>query len=171
MSFEPHINATTCKALKILGFVIRNTKIFSSASSLRSLYFALVRSVLEYGGIVWYPYLAKDQLRIERVQNKFLSYISYILKIQHPQHDYSLIRKSLNIPTLFSRRIEADRCFITSLLNGTLDVPDFHSKISFCVPTHHTRDHSLFHIPSHSTSYGNNHSFHRMLRLANSHLF
>ena len=60
---------------------------------------------------------------------------------------------------------------VTSLLNGTLDVQDLLSEISFRVPTHHTRDHYLFHIPSHSTSYGNNHSLHRMLCLANSYLF
>lgn len=58
---------------------------FSSDSSLCYLYFALVRSTLECDGIVWYPYLATNQLKIERLQNNFLSYISFILKIEHPQ--------------------------------------------------------------------------------------
>ncbi|KAF0762629.1 Uncharacterized protein FWK35_00008237 [Aphis craccivora] len=88
-TFEHHIYVTVGRALKIPGFLKRNTTLFTSAIFLRSLYFSLVRSVLEYGSVVWYPYQAKDQLRLERVQNRFLSYAAFILKIDHPPHDPS----------------------------------------------------------------------------------
>jgi len=81
LDFNHHINVTTCKALKDLGLIIRNTKMFSSVHCLRTLYLSLVRPILEYGMVVWHPYLAKDQLRLERVQNRFLSYVSFLLKI------------------------------------------------------------------------------------------
>lgn len=123
LSFEHHINVTTRRALNILGFVMRSTKSFSSAPSLCSLFFALIRSVLKYGVIIWHPYLGMDQMRIERIQNKFLSNLSRILKLDRPQLDYSLIRDYLNIPTLSSRhgRIEVDRCFLTSVRNGPMN--------------------------------------------------
>lgn len=81
LSFKYHINVTICKALKISDFMKRNTKMFSSASSFRFLYFFLVRSVLKYGVIVEYPYLTKNQLRIKPIQNEFLSYISHVFTL------------------------------------------------------------------------------------------
>jgi hypothetical protein len=67
-----------------MGFIERNTSMFKSANCLRTLYFALVRSILEYGVIIWHPNLAKDVIRLERVQNRFLSYAAYLLEIDHP---------------------------------------------------------------------------------------
>lgn len=167
LSFDNHINIIIGRALKVLGFIKRNTKLFTSVPCLRSLYFSLVRSILEYGIVVWQPYLARDQLRIERVQNRFLSYAAYIINISHPLHDYNLIRTSLNIPTLSSRRLDADIHFISSLLNGSIDAPDLLSSISFRVPVYPTRNHSLYYVPSHRTNYNHNHPIHRMLRLLN----
>jgi hypothetical protein len=165
--FEQHINITVGRTLKVLGFIKCNTSLFTSPTCLRSLYFSLVRSILEYGTVVWHSYLAKDQLRLERVQNRFLSYAAFLLKIVHPPHDYSSIRSSLNILLLSSRRIEADLSFVTSLLNGTVDAPDLLSSISFRVPVHYTRNHSLYLVPSHRFNYSHNHPLHRMLRLLN----
>lgn len=51
----------------------------------RSLFFALVRSVLECDMMIWHPYLAKDHLHIERVKNKFLLYLSRLLRMAHSQ--------------------------------------------------------------------------------------
>jgi hypothetical protein len=84
LSFQNHINITIGKALKVLGFIKRNITNFTSIPCLRVLYFTLVRSILEYGMVVWHPYLAKDQLRLDRVQNHFLAYVAFLLKIPHP---------------------------------------------------------------------------------------
>jgi len=167
LSFENHINITIGRALKVLGFIKRNTRLFTSIPCLRALYFSLVRSTLEYGIVVWQPYLARDQLRIERVQNRFLAYTAYILNISHPLHDYSTIRSSLNVSTLSSRRFDADINFISALLNGSIDAPDLLSSVSFRIPVYPTRNHSLYYVPSHRTNYNHNHPIHRMLRLLN----
>lgn len=81
LNFEHHINVTVGKALKVLGFTKRYTKQYSFAHCLCTLYFSLVSSILEYGVVVWHPYLAKDELRLERVQNRFLSYIAHIMGV------------------------------------------------------------------------------------------
>lgn len=93
--FDHHINTTIGRALKILGFIkCNNTTLFTPIICLRSLYFSLEKSIvsiLEYNIVKWQPYLAKDQLCIERVQKWFFSYVDSVLKIPHPLHDYSYI--------------------------------------------------------------------------------
>jgi hypothetical protein len=164
LCFSHHIETTVGRALKVIGFIKRNTKHFSSANCLRSLYISLARSLLEYGVVIWHPYLAKDQLRLERVQNKFLAYAAFVLKLPDPCHDYSYIREVLNIQSLHSRRSNTDYNFIMALLNGLLDAPDILSDISFRVPSYNTRNQGQFYIPTHSTLYGHNNPIHRMLR-------
>jgi len=115
----------------------------------------------------WQPYLVKDQLRLERVKNKFLNFIAFKMKIYHENHDYSGIRQVLNISTLTSRRAKADLDFLNSILNGSLDVPDLLAAIPFRVPSHSSRNQSQFYVLSHNTSYGHNHTLHRMLRATN----
>lgn len=53
--------------------------------------------------MVWYPYLAKDQHRLERIKNRFLSFAAYILKFSVPNYDYEQLRNLLNIYYLSSR--------------------------------------------------------------------
>lgn len=50
-------------------------------------------------------------LRIECIRNRFLTYIDYVLKLDHPPYDNSIISTPLNIQTLFYLRIEADQSF------------------------------------------------------------
>lgn len=75
---------------------------FNSFVYLRTLYFTLVRPVLEYGGHCLY--LGRTCI-IRLVQNKFLSRFASIFNIgDHPRHGYSFMRNMLNILTLSSRR-------------------------------------------------------------------
>ncbi|VVC28512.1 Hypothetical protein CINCED_3A025380 [Cinara cedri] len=137
------------RALKVLGFVKLNKVFFTFLKCLCILYFSLVRSIFKYGVVVWSPYLAKDQLRLEHVQHRFLFYATYILKIDHPPHDYFLILNTLKIPLLSSRRLDADLAFIAHLLNGSFDVPDLLATISFRIPSYGTGSHRLFHVSTH----------------------
>lgn len=51
----------------------------------------MMHSILEYGVVIWHPYLFNDILRIERVQNKFLAFAAFKLNIPISSHDYALI--------------------------------------------------------------------------------
>lgn len=81
-----------------MGFIKHNTSMFRCINCLRIFYFALVRSILENGSVIWHPYLGKGVIRLERLQNRFLTYAAYLLSIEHPLYDYSLIHSNLNIP-------------------------------------------------------------------------
>lgn len=55
--FKLHINAVTCKAFKMLGFVIRLTKAFEKVRAIiRIIYKALILPILLYGYVVWSLY-------------------------------------------------------------------------------------------------------------------
>lgn len=66
-------------------------------------------------------YLAKYQLlRIELAQNEFLSYAAHLQKIEHPTRNYSLANQEF-----LSTRPPIPK-FVSSLLNGTIDVSASH---------------------------------------------
>ncbi|CAI6352586.1 unnamed protein product [Macrosiphum euphorbiae] len=156
LSFTAHIQSITIKASRSLGFIIRNTRDFNNIVSLKTLYFALVRSVLEYCSILWNPYQLVWINKIERVQNKFLRFIN--TKIPNNciiiDHCYEPLRRLVNINSLSSRRLYFDVIFIYKILHGTIKDSFLLSQINLSVPTFNSRSRPTFHIPSHKTLYG-----------------
>jgi len=102
-NFRPHIDYMTTKAFRVLGFIIRHSSNFSSTNCLLALYYALVRSVIEYRSVVWSPYTAVDICRINRVQNSFMRFAGHCLNITHPPHDYGPISQALRLDSLLVR--------------------------------------------------------------------
>lgn len=154
LCFILHIDMLVNRSLEVLGFIIRYTKLFKFVSCICTLYFFLVRSLLDYGSIVWQPYLDKDQLRLERVQNKCFNFIALKKNIYHEPHDYSINRQVLNILTLASQHDKADLDFLDSILNGSQDVPELMAAIPYRVSSHSSRYQSQFYVPTHNTCYG-----------------
>ena len=62
--------------IKKLGMLKRTTCNFTDISVLFSLFNSLVRPILEYNCVVWNPYNISLILTIEKIQNKFVRYIS-----------------------------------------------------------------------------------------------
>jgi len=62
--------------------------------------------------LIYLPYLVKEQIRLERVQNKLLNYIAFKMNIHHVPHDYCKTG-----PKYFfaSRRVKADLDFLFSV--------------------------------------------------------
>ncbi|VEN35101.1 unnamed protein product [Callosobruchus maculatus] len=106
MSFAPHIESTVSSANRMLGFVIRNGRQFS-ISVLKLLYTSYVRSKLEYGVLIWYPYYVTHISQIERVQRKFLKYLYFKKFGVFPERgfDYSILLNEAKIISLNKRRI------------------------------------------------------------------
>jgi len=77
LSPRSHITSITCKAFKLLGYIRRVSSEFKLKNSLKSLYCALVRPILEYGSVVWDPHCSDLGHQLEGVQRKFLNYASY----------------------------------------------------------------------------------------------
>lgn len=57
LNFQEHIECTVKKSLRVLGYVMRHSSEFKNLDSLKLLYCALVRSILEYiSSPLWSPY-------------------------------------------------------------------------------------------------------------------
>jgi hypothetical protein len=121
LDFRPHIDHVVGKAVRILSFIRWHSVSFNTSKCLSLLYWALVRSVLEYSHIVWSPFTVGDILRVDRVQNRFLNNAGYCLNISHPPHDYEPINEILCLESLSARRQTYSYRFISGLLNGNID--------------------------------------------------
>ena len=137
LCFAQHVAVTTAKAYAVLGFIKRNTQQFDDIYCLKSLYCALVRSILEYGVLVWSPYYAVQINRIERIQRQFVRYALRMLPWEDPirlppyEHRCALIQ----LPTLANRRSLLQRLFIFDLLGNNIDSTELLKRVHFNVPS------------------------------------
>jgi hypothetical protein len=167
LKFYPHIESSSSKALKILGYVKRVCIQFKLITLIKLLYCALVRSVLEYGSVLFDPHVISHSYILERVQRKFLNFAGHILKIPHQPHDYSPVHSSLQLSSLADKRIQANSTFLTKLLSGKIDSPDLLSGIHFKILSVDTRFNHPFYIPVCKTNYAANDPLIRIMRIAN----
>jgi len=149
----------------------RHTKQFNSAPCIITLYSALIRSILDYGSTIWNPYLKTETKLIERVQNRFLSYAGFLLKIEHPQHSYQPVMDALNLLSLEDRRLIADPIFLLKLIQGKFDAPRLLERISLRVPSANTRSTDSFHIPTSRSNFLSNDPLVRAMRSLNNNDF
>ncbi|XP_008190178.1 uncharacterized protein LOC103312002 [Acyrthosiphon pisum] len=112
---------------------------------------------------------ADDLKLFKKIDNlrRFLSYAAFVLKINHPPHDYFLVVQELSLISLADRRVNANIEFLNKLVDGRIDAPSLLSIVNFKVPSRTTRYHAPFVVPAHTTNYGRNNPLDRMMRLAN----
>ena len=111
LSWNAHVDKISSKANKILGLVKRTCRGLNNATTLRTLYCALVRSHLDYCTVVWSPRCVDKLERIQRRATKL------ILKTDN---EYDTRRERLNLLSLFVW------CFVVvffyKILNGYINI-------------------------------------------------
>lgn len=156
LRFTNHIAVTTAKAYAMLGFLRRNTANFDNVHALKSLYCALVRSVLEYGIQVWAPHHNVHINRIENVQKRFIRYALRNLPwndpVQLPPYEQrcALIR----LQPLASRRVMLQRLFVFDIIQSNIDCSSLLEHVRLHAPVRQVRNRQLLWIPGHRTDYG-----------------
>lgn len=141
LTFVDHINNIVNSANKMLGFVIRNTKSFTNTAALKSIYFAMVRSKLEYCSIIWAPFYACHTINIERVHRKFLKFLYFRTHRVFPVqgYDQNLLLTEFNMESLKKRRFLSSIRFLHGLLHGVIDSIELVSLIQFHVKRNNAR--------------------------------
>jgi len=141
LTFNNHINAIICKARSMLGFIKRWSIEFKDPYTPKLLFTALVRPLLEYASPVWCPSYAVHSDAIESVQKQFLLFalrgLPWDPSLSLPPYEHRL--KLIRLPTLKSRRIVANICFIFKLINGNIFSSSLLSRLNFNVPTRSQR--------------------------------
>lgn len=148
-SFIPHIDLTISIALKMLGFICRNCNSFTDEDALKSLYFALVRSRLDYAAIVWQPLSDCHKFALERVQRKFLKFLTFRKTGTYPPRGYDnqLLLREFSMTSLETRRGVLGVTFLHKLLNNKIDCPELFRFIRFYVPQYRARHVPMFSLP------------------------
>lgn len=120
LSFNLHYNDIICRANRQLGFVLKVTANFKDPLCLRSLYCALVRSILEFGSEIWTPYHSSGIIRMESIRRKFIRHPLRSLPWRDPTNlppycDRCLL---LGIDNLETRRNVSQAVFVAKLINN-----------------------------------------------------
>jgi hypothetical protein len=136
LSFVDHINSITSTAFKNLGYIYRNCKSFRDIACWKLLFFAFVRSKLEYGSLIWYPIYKVHINRVESVQRRFLKFLIFLEEGNYPIQgiDQAVLLQRFNMYSLGVRRIVASVKFLHDLLHNCLDCPPLLDYINFYVP-------------------------------------
>lgn len=156
LSFSEHIMNITKSASKCLGFVIRQSREFTNISTMSVLYYAFVRSKLEYASLVWFPHYLYLNLYLEKVQKRFLKYLSFRIDGIYPPRgtDYGTLLARFNIVPLQERRETNSAKFLCALLKNQVDCQEMLNKINIYVPPRPSRCSKTFWIPRSRTNIG-----------------
>ena len=149
LTFNGHIDKISHEAYRNLGFVCRLAKDFKMRSTLISLYYAYVRSKMEYASAVWNPLHSSQNIsKLERIQSKFLRIMMLKETGFYPKFDScKTLTTNYNISSLEQRRQLKDIQFLYALLNNEIDCTDLVSQVKLIVPSNLTRhsNNKLFH--------------------------
>ncbi|XP_058449397.1 uncharacterized protein LOC131429340 [Malaya genurostris] len=170
LSFRDHYSHIIAQANRNLGFIFKIAKEFSDPYCLRSLYFTLVRSVLEASSVIWCPYADVWINRIESIQAKFLRYALRSLPWRNPTElpPYTDRCRLLGMDTLSKRRNISRAVFIGKLLMGQIDAPNILSQVNINVPPRTLRSRNFLRLDYQRTDYGQNEPIRGMCNSFNS---
>jgi len=155
------------KSYKMLGFINRNTNDFNYITCLKTLYYSLVRSILEFGSLIWSSDYSTYKSDLDNLQFKFLKRIAHVICYNLSHCSVKHLQDSIEVHYLEVRRNLADIMFIFDILNGFVICPEILALINFRIPRKSTRNLDLFKIPFYKTNIGTNSFLPRVLFLAN----
>lgn len=169
LRFNKHISIITAKAWSTLGFIRRHAADFTDIHALKTLFCALVRSILEYAAPVWSPYHLTQNIQMERVQKCFVRFALRHLPWRDPENlpCYPDRCKLIGLDILSARRVKLQQLFIFDVISGNMACPSILAEIPLYVPPRALRSVPFLAIPAHSTTYGQNNPFTSCLRVFN----
>ena len=122
LKWPSHINKFCNKANSTLGFIRRNLK-HCNKHFKETAYISLVRSVLDYSGTVWDPYLQKDINRIENIQRRAAR---FVFKDYRRTSSVTSMMKDLGWKPLVERRREQRLVLLYKIVNDLVAIPTEH---------------------------------------------
>ena len=116
LKWSSHITKITKKATTTLNFLRRNLKNFPQECR-KTAYISLVRSILDYGSIVWDPYLKQDIEKLERVQKQAARFITGDYRTREEGCVTGMLQ-SLELSSLENRRSSNRLIFMYKVVEG-----------------------------------------------------
>ena len=116
LSFDAHIQKAISRANQVLG-LIRRAFTYIDKQMFLNLYKAMVRPLLEYGNLIWCPYLKRQSAAIERVQRRATKILPACKDMTYTER-----MNYLNLPSLKARRLRGDLIEMYKIYNGLTDI-------------------------------------------------
>lgn len=167
LSFTDHYDCIISKANKAMGFIFRTIKPLRNPSSILTLFFALVRSIVEYCSVIWSPFYKTHIDRIEAIQRRFLRYLSAKFGLRRKLSNYEARLEHFKVSTLQSRRNVASLSTLYKIINSVWDAEDLLGHFSFNT-VGSKRTQKLFSIPLCRNNVSHNNPVFQMCRTYNS---
>lgn len=147
MSFTEHITTKIQDAMKVMGFIVRNSRNFSVEVCLR-LFDALVLPRIEYGSVIWSPLYNVWIDSIEGVQRRFLKHMYFRRYGHYPERgcDDEYLLGIFNRMSLRDRRTKTCLCYLFKILKGGIDAPDILGQLPFAVQQVSLRSSKTFYL-------------------------
>ena len=118
LGWSTHIDKIAKKANSTIGFLRRNLRNCSTMCRQKA-YLALVRSVLEYGAVVWDPHLQQDIDALERVQRRGVRFVTGDYKSRTPGCVTAMLSNQ-KLDTLQERRRQLRLTFLFKITAGKI---------------------------------------------------
>ena len=112
LKFNKHVLNVVNRCKKLTGLVRRSFRFMNKILFLQ-LYKSLIRSIVDYGIVVWYPTSKKNIQLIENIQKRATKIVPEIRG-----YSYEERLRALNLPTLLYRRQRYDLIQIFKVING-----------------------------------------------------
>ena len=116
LSFDQHIYKVVNKANQIMGLIKRSFDYLDKETFIK-LYKALVRPHLEYGNVIWHPWLKRQSIALERVQRRATKTLTQCKDMTYLQR-----LSYLNLPSLKGRRLRGDLIETYKILNSYIEI-------------------------------------------------
>lgn len=171
LQFKSHINAIVSKATSTLGFVKRFCYDFRDINTLKSLYYALVQSILEYCSVVWHPYHNVFKKLIESVLKQFTMFT--LRDYPDPNNDFrtemSYLQRlsKLEMQTSQRRRISSLLMFFFDAMNRYIHAPLIWNEFIVNESAYVRPRTEAFRIKNRTLRNDSINSFNQMCKLAN----
>ena len=169
LSFNNHIDYVITTSLKTMGFIIRSTKGMNNIVALKSLYYGLVRSRLEYGTVIWNPQYKNNKLKLENIQRKFVKHLHFKQLGTYPTRNtqQSILLEMFDIKSLYYRRTRYFLSFLYNVVNNNIDCQCLLSQICLHVPRFNARQSEFFKIKFARTNLGRRTPLNNMVKVFN----
>ena len=151
-----------------MGMVIRHSKNFKNTESLLVLFYALVRSHLDFVSTIWHPKKKTHIKSLERIQKRFLRFLYFR---DFGYYDYSISYSELvlgyRLISLEVRRDLALMLLLRDILTNEFESPYLLEKINIYAPSRNYRTQDLFQVATYRTEQGGSLPLNRCMGLYN----
>ena len=116
LKFDKHISLTVNRANRLVGLIKRAFS-YLDEETLLVLYKTLIRPILDYGNLIWFPTLKKDIRAIENVQRRVTKIPSQLSNLCYEER-----LKKLSLSTLMYRRNRMDMIQVFTIVQNIDDI-------------------------------------------------